>query len=69
MSGVVNPWIGAAVQFHDVLHGFQAGWRMGNAFLEVKLLQHPMAIREEVLYKVFLDLWKAYDVLDRDQCI
>ena len=27
-----------------------------------------MSIREEVIYKIFLDINKAYDALDRDRC-
>ena len=29
--GMTNLWIGAAVQFHDVLHGFWDGWGTGTA--------------------------------------
>ena len=28
-----------------------------------------MALREEVLYMIFLDLHKAYDALDRSRCL
>ena len=53
---MVNLWIGAAVDLHDMLHGFRAGRSTGNVSLEVKLLQQLTAIREEVLYEVLLDL-------------
>ena len=55
----------AAIQLHDVLHGFREGRGTGTATLEAKLLQQLAAIREEVLYVIFLDLTKAYDALDR----
>ena len=35
---------------------------------EAKLLQHLVALREEVLYVIFLGLHKAYDALDRSRC-
>ena len=53
---MVNLWIGAAVDLHDVLHRFRAGRGTGNVSLEVKLLQQLTAISEEVLYEVLLDL-------------
>ena len=42
---------------------------MGTATLEVKLLQQLAALREEVLYVIFLDLTKAYDALDSSRCL
>ena len=54
-----------AITFHDELHGFQEGRGTGTATLEAKLLQQLAAMKEEFLYVIFLDLTKAYDVLDR----
>ena len=42
---------------------------MMNTSLEAKLLQRMTEIREAVLYEIYLDLQKAYDGLDRDQCL
>ena len=67
--GVINQRIRAAVQFHDVLHGFWAGWEMGTTSLEVKFIQQLTAMREEVLYELFLDLRKSYKKLDRERCM
>ena len=53
---LINHRIGAAVIFNDVLHGFRAGQDMGATSLKAKLLHHITAMREEVLYEVFLDL-------------
>ena len=55
--------------FHDFLHGFQAGRGTGTATLEAKLLQQLVALREEVLYEIFLDRQKAYGALDRSMCL
>ena len=49
---------------HYALHGFQAGRGTGTTALEPKLLQHLTAMREVVLFEVFLDIQKAYNVLD-----
>ena len=43
--------------------------RHGTATLEAKLLQQLAAMREEVLYVIFLDLTKVYDALDRSRCL
>ena len=37
--------------------------------LKANLLQQLAALREEVLYVIFLDLHKAYDALDRSRCL
>ena len=55
--------------YHDALHGFWAGRGTGTATLEAKLLQQLAAMREEVLYMIFLDLTKAYDALDRSRSL
>ena len=57
------------IQFHDVLHRFRTGRGNWIAPLEAKPLQQLMAMREEVLHEIFLDLHKAYDALDRDRCL
>ena len=59
----------AAIKLHDVLHGFREGRSTGTATLEAKLLQQLAAMKEEVLYVIFLDLTKAYDALDRSRTL
>ena len=39
---------------------------MGTSSLEAKMLQQLTSMKEEVLYKVFLDLKKVYDALGRE---
>ena len=53
----------SAISFHDTLHRFWAGQGIWTATLEAKLLQQLSAMREAVIFKVFLDLCKAYDAL------
>ena len=59
----------ASTTFKDVLHGFQMGRGMGTASLEAKMLQQLTDMREAVLFKVFLYLYKAYYALDWDRCL
>ena len=58
MSRIFNHWIEAAVSFHNILNRLCPGWGTRNASLEYKLLQNLMAMGEEILYRVFLGLWK-----------
>ena len=62
---ILNHRLTASITFHDFLHGLRAGRRTCTATLEDKLLQKIAALREEVLYVIFLDLHKVYDALDR----
>ena len=66
---ILNRRFTSSITFHDVLHGFRAGRGTGTATLEAKLLQQLVAMREEVLYVIFLDLTKVYDALDRSRCL
>ena len=66
VAAILNHWITASIAYHDFLRVFRAGCGTGNATLEDKLLQQLVAMREEVMYVIFMDLHKAYDSLDRD---
>ena len=69
LTVIINLYLVTTIQFHDVLHGLQVGREIGTASLRAKLLQLLMAMREEVLYNIFLDFNKLYDTLDRDRCL
>ena len=69
MAAILNHRLASSITFHVFLHGFRAGCGAGTATLEAKLLQQTPALREEVLYVIFLDLHKAYDALDRSRCL
>ena len=56
-------------KIHAVLHGFREGRGTGTATLKAKLLQQLAAMKEEVLYVIFLDLTKAYDALDKSRTL
>ena len=61
----LNFRLTSSITFHDVLHGFRAGCGTGTSTLEAKILQQLAAMREELLYVIFLYLHKVYDTLDR----
>ena len=69
MTGILNHQTTAVIQFHNTLHRFRMDRGTMTASLEAKLLQHLIAMREEVLYEIFLYLHKVYDNLDRDHCM
>ena len=51
---------------HNSLHGFQAVCCTGTASFDAKLIHYLMAMRQEVLYAIFLDQHKTYDAFDRN---
>ena len=69
VSGITNVQIGIAVRFHNILHGFCEVRGAVNAYLEYNMLQQLASMREEFLYRVFLNLHKSYDILGREICI
>ena len=66
---ILHRRITTTITYHDKLHGFRAGRGTGTSTLEAKLLQQLAAMREEVLYVIFLDLTKAYDASDRSRSL
>ena len=57
------------VKFRDIIYEFWEGRGMGNSSHESKMLQNITEMREEVIYKVFLDLRKAYGALNTERCM
>ena len=66
---ILDRCLGIARKFYDVIHRFWPGRRMGNGFLNAKLLKHLVEIREKLLYEILLDLHKAYNDMDREICL
>ena len=69
MAVILHCRLTAGIKLHDALHGFREGRGTGTATLEAKLIQQLSAMREEVLYVIFLDLTKSYDALDRSRSL
>ena len=62
---ILNCRLRMAITFHDVIHGFHSGRGEVIASLKTNMPQQLADMRKEVLYKIFLDLHKAYYALDR----
>ena len=56
---MLNRQLTAEISFHTTLHGFRAVRETGTVTLKAKVLQQLMAMREAVLFEVFLDIHKA----------
>ena len=69
VAEILNCRLTAYITYHEFLHGLQEGCVTGTANLEAKMLHQLPALRDEVLYKIFLDLHKAYDTLERGICL
>ena len=64
-ASLLNLRIMAEIIYHNALNGFWAGRGMVTTAFKAKMLQHLTAMREAVIFEVFLDLQKAYNALDR----
>ena len=69
VAEILHCQLTTVITYHDFLHGFWAGRGTGTATLKAKLIQQLAAMREEVLYVIFLDLTKAYEALDRSRIL
>ena len=69
VTGILNFRLMLAIQFHNTLNGFHTGRITGNDPLEANLLQKLTDMREDFLYDIFLDLHKAYIILDCGRCL
>ena len=59
----------SVIELHDCLHGGLSKRGTGTAIMEVELQQQFAWVEQEPLYQIYLDLRKAYDALDRGQCL
>ena len=69
VADILNRRQTSYIAFNNFLHCFRESCSTGTTTLEAKLLQQLAALREEVLYVIFLDLHKAYDALERSRCL
>ena len=69
VAEILHRRLTTAITYHDFRHGFWAGRGTGTATLEAKLLQQLAAMREEVLYVIFLESTKAYDALESSRIL
>ena len=69
MVVILKRRIGADITLHELLQGLWDGCGESTTYIEAKLIHQLTVMRQEVLYAIFLDLHKAYDVLDRYICL
>ena len=62
---IIDTRIKTVVTFHDVLNGFRASRGTGAAIMEINMAHEPASINQDSLFLMFLDLWEAYNTLDR----
>ncbi len=55
----------ALIKFHDCLHGGLPKRRTGTALIEAKFVQQLVWHDQCPLYKIYVDLMKAYDAIDQ----
>jgi hypothetical protein len=58
-----------AFDLHDLLHGCRDKRGNGTAGIEANLAQQLAHLEQAPFYKVFLDLKKAFDSMDRERCL
>jgi hypothetical protein len=58
-----------AINLHDSLLGCRNNRRTGTAIIEAKLAQQLSYLELKPFYGIFLDLQKAFDAMDWEQCV
>ncbi len=58
-----------ALPLHEALQGCRNGRGRGAVILEAMLAQQLAHLEHKPFYGVFLDLKKAFDAMDREQCL
>ena len=66
---IIDCQITSSIAFHNVLHCFRAGCGTRIATLDAKLLQLLVAMKEDVLYVIYMYLYKLYEALKRNRCL
>ncbi len=57
------------LELHDCLHSFRAKKGTGTAIIEAKLAQQLAFMEQAPLYGIFIDLRKAFNLMDRGRCL
>jgi hypothetical protein len=69
ISSVINQRLLNSVTFHDSLHGCLPCRGTNTAIIEAKLVQQLVLCKQTPLYEIFIDLRKAFDMLDHDRAL
>ena len=68
-ASVVYFRLKRSVILHNALHRFRAGQVMGTTTLEANMSQQIVGIAHKPLFRVFLDIRKSYNSMDRGLCL
>ncbi len=68
LERIMDSQLGS-IKLHDTLHGCLAKFGTGTACVEAKLAQQLSYLELQPFYGVFLDLKKAFNAMDREQCL
>ena len=69
VTEILNHHLTAVIQFHDALHDLCTGRGARTSSLKFNLIQKLMAMRDYVLYEIFLYFHKVYYTMDRGHCL
>jgi hypothetical protein len=69
ISSVINQRLLNSVTFHNSLHGCLPCRGTDTAIIEAKLVQQLVLRKQMPLYEIFIDLKKAFDMLDHDRAL
>jgi hypothetical protein len=65
LEWIMDHWLDK-IRLHNCLHGCQANRGTGTAVIKAKLVQQLSYLELKPFFRVFLDLKKAFDLIDRE---
>ena len=68
LERIMDHWLDA-IKLHDCLHGCRANRGTGTAVIKAKMVQQLSYLELKPFYGVFLNLKKAFNLMDQDLCI
>ena len=69
VEALIDTYIRASIQFHDVLHGLWSGRGTGIAILEMNLAQDIAIVDHDPHFLILLNIRKTYDTVDGERLI
>ena len=69
ISIIINRRLEDSIEFHNGLHELRERRGTGTSTLEAKILNQIVVMHQAVLYKIFLDIQKAYDVMYKGRAL
>jgi len=69
ISSCMNYQAQKAIDYHDGIHGFRTGRGCQMALFEAKADMEARELGTQTYHQIFLDLWKAFDTVNRDRLL